>query len=150
MKDRNDNYKYISRKQIHIGKLKLEFAQKCLTLDDDNITIEKKLAQLQQLKECSRDFFRHEVEAMMIGEAQSQGICYVEKTNKTEKRLVTTMTALRCAIAQNYSETFFEKLFHATFGVFDRDYDWARNLENKYMEGKKIRYNECSNTTHSA
>ena len=47
------------------------------------------------------------------------------------------MTALRCAIAQNYSETFFEKLFHTTFGVFDREYDWARNLEHKYMEEKK-------------
>ena len=33
--DHNENYKYISRKQIYNGKLNLVFAQKSLTVDDD-------------------------------------------------------------------------------------------------------------------
>ena len=105
-------YKYVSRKLIHKAKLTLDFASKCLTLDETGITAIKKLNELSNLKQCCRDYFRKEIEALMLNESQSQGIYCHDKSYKVNgKRLVKTMSGLRGAIKQNYSNAFFKNCF---------------------------------------
>ena len=147
----NITYKYVSRKLIPKGKITLEYAKRCLTLDESGKLPTQKLEELKLLKRCSRDYFRNEVEAMMIDECQTQGINCSENQNIEEsKRLVTNMTALRLTIKHNYSHSYFLKLFQVSTGIFDRNDDWAKNLEKKYMNGKGLRYTETSRSTHAS
>ena len=142
-------YIYISRNIINKKRLNLEFAIHSLGTDD-RIEPEQKLQELQDLKQCCRDTFRHEIEATMLDEIQNQRLFYFETfEGSTKKKPVKTMSQLRKSITQNHSVKYFEKLFKVLFGIFDDSPGWAKTLETKYMESKKLKYRKESSTTHS-
>ena len=58
-------YKSVSRKVIPKEKLMLDFASRSLTLEETRITVAQKIQELKDLKQCSRDYFRKEIEALM-------------------------------------------------------------------------------------
>ena len=58
-------YKSVSRKVIPKEKLTLDFASRSLTLEETRITVAQKIQELKDLKQCSRDYFRKEIEALM-------------------------------------------------------------------------------------
>ena len=83
IQNHNIAYKYISRKLIPKGKLTLDYAVKCLTVDETGKTPKQKLEELMVLKRCARDYFKNEIEAMIIDESQIQEIfCYEEEKKR--------------------------------------------------------------------
>ena len=150
IQNHNIAYKYISRKLIPKGKLTLDYAVKCLTVDETGKTPKQKLEELMVLKRCARDYFKNEIEAMIIDESQIQEIfCYEEEKKEGHKRLVTNMSSLRATIKHRYSKSFLEKLFQVSIGVFDRQEDWAKKMENDYMQEKGLKYNVQSQSDHA-
>lgn len=143
-------YTYVSRNIINKKRLNLEFAIHSLGTDD-RIEPEQKLQELQDLKQCCRDTFRHEIEAMMLDEIQNQRLSYFEvsKEASRKKKPVKTMSQLRKSIKQHHSVKYFERLFKVLFGIFDDSPGWAKTLETKYMETKKLKYRKESSSTHS-
>ena len=142
-------YTYVSRNIINKKRLNLEFAIHSLGTDD-RIEPEQKLQELQDLKQCCRDTFRHEIEATMLDEIQNQRLHYYETfEGSTKKKPVKTMSQLRKSITQHHSVKYFEKLFKVLFGIFDDSPGWAKTLETNYMESKKLKYRKESCTTHS-
>ena len=142
-------YKLVSRKVIPKEKLTLDFASRSLTVEETRITVAQKNQELKDLKQCSRDYFRKEIEALMLNESQSLGLyCYDVKYKQLGKRLVKTMSGLRVATQQNYSNAFFQKLFQVMFGIFDQDEKYFLNLEMKYMNEKRIQYNDITKSAH--
>jgi len=142
-------YTYVSRNIINKKRLNLEFAIHSLGTDD-RIEPEQKLQELQDLKQCCRDTFRHEIEATMLDEIQNQRLSYFEKyEGSRKKKPVKTMSQLRKSIKQHHSVKYFEKMFKVLFGIFDDSPCWAKTLETKYMETKKLKYRKESSTTHS-
>ena len=133
-------YIYISRNIINKKRLNLEFTIHSLGTDD-RIEPEQKLQELQDLKQCCRDTFRHEIEATMLDEIQNQRLSYFETfEGSTKKKPVKTMSQLRKSITQHHSVKYFEKLFKVFFGIFDDSPGWAKALETNYMETKKLKY----------
>ena len=63
-------YTYVSRNNINKSQLNLEFVIHSLGTDD-RIIPEQKLQELQDLKQCCRDTFCHEIEATMLDEIQN-------------------------------------------------------------------------------
>ena len=142
-------YTYVSRNIINKRRLNLEFAIHSLGTDD-RIIPEQKLQELQDLKQCCRDTFRHEIEATMLDEFQNQRLSYFEICEGSrKKKLVKTMSQLRKSIKQHHSVKFFEKLFRVLFVIFDDSPGWAKQLEMKYMESKKFKYRKELSTKHS-
>lgn len=43
----------------------LDFVSQSLTLEETRITVAQKIQELKDLKQCSRDYFRKEIEALM-------------------------------------------------------------------------------------
>ena len=142
-------YTYVSRNIINKKRLNLEFATHSLGTDD-RIEPEQKLQELQDLKVCCRDTFRHEIGATMLDEIQNQCLSYFEMYEGSKKKKpVKTMSQLRKSIKQHHSLKYFEKLFKVLFGIFDDSPGWAKKLEKKYMESKKLKYRKESSTNHS-
>ena len=143
-----NNFIYVPRNIIHKRKLTLNFAIKSISTDE-NVTPDQKLIQLQELKECCRDSFKTQIEALMINEVQNQRIQYTEVIgNKERKCFARTIQQLKTAIKQNHSLAFMEKLYHVMYGCFDLKPGWAKTLEASYMESKKIRYTKESRNQH--
>ena len=82
----HNNYIYVARNIIHKGTLTLEFASKSIGTDE-NITPSQKLEQLQELKECCRDSFKTQVEALISDEIQNQGIQHNEVIGKCKRNV---------------------------------------------------------------
>ena len=144
----HNNYIYVARNIIHKGKLTLEFASKSIGTDE-NITPSQKLDQLQELKECCRDSFKTQIEALMSDEIQNQRIQYNEVIGKCKRKcFARTIQHFKTASKQNHSLAFMEKVYHVLYGCFDLKPGWARTLEKNYMESKKIRYNKESGDSH--
>ena len=142
-------YTYVSRNIINKKQLNLEFAIYSLGTND-RIEPEQKLQELQDLKQCCRDIFYHEIEATMLDEIQNQRLSYFEiYKGSRKKKLVQTMSQLRKSIKQHHSVKYFEKLFQVLFRIFDNSPGWAKKLEIKYMETKKLKYCKESSTKHS-
>ena len=145
------NYAYVPRNIIHKRKLNIDHAKRSIP-SDESITPEQKLKELQELKECCRDAFKCQVEAVMLDEIQNQGLKFHEtyangKCIKNQD--VRTISQFKITLRQNYSILFFEKVFHILYGCFDMKPGWAKTLEDGYMESKKLRYSKDSSSNHS-
>ena len=87
---------------------------------------------------------------MMLDEIQNQRLSYFEMyEGSRKKRPVKMMPQLRKSIKQHHSVKYFEKLFQVLFCIFDESTGWAKKLETKNIETKKLKYRKESSTKHS-
>ena len=142
--------KFIPRLYIPKGKITVEHAKQCI-FPGEKITPEEKQAELTNLKNEAKQWFRNELSKIMVGEIQTKKLQFKIIRNDTTREIpVRNFDDFIEKIEQDSSDDMMKAIFHVSHGCFDLRDDWPLTLEEQYMREFKFQYSETSTHLHKA
>ena len=142
--------KFIPRLYLPKNKITVEHAKQCI-FPGENITPEEKLAELRNLKNDAKEWFRNEISKIMVTEIQSKNLKWkIIRNNTTREISVRNIDDFIEKVEQDSSDEMMRIIFDVSHGCFDLQDDWQLSLEEKYMSQFNFQYSETSTHSHKS
>ena len=141
---------FVHRRYIPKQKITKTHAAKCIAPEED-ITIDEKLLQLNKIKKDAKEWFRHEIAKIFTTQLQKYDLFYEKILNHKIVHIpVKSLDDFYKKVEQDETDEFLEIVFQITYQYFDKNEDWNRNLEQRFMSIHGLKYTEPNKTQHRA